>query len=85
MINCRKGCTLVQTIIFKMNINNLRKLRALLLLSTRKEMKMTQERMAELSGLSRATIVRLESGKNSCNQDSELIYLETLKNKNDLA
>jgi len=62
-----------------MDINPIRQKRADELRQIRIEKNISQERLSEISGLHRATIVRIESGKIGWNIDSELVYFETLK------
>lgn len=63
-----------------MNINLIRKKRADELKQIRIEKNISQEQLSEKSGLHRATISRIESGKIGWNIDSELVYFTTLQN-----
>lgn len=56
-----------------------RKQRALQLRSLRLSAKFTKSAFSRKSGLSRPCIDRIESGKNSWDVDSEIIYIESLK------
>jgi len=61
-----------------MNINPIREKRAHELKQMRIEKNISQEKLSEISGLHRATIARIESGKIGWNIDSELVYFTTL-------
>lgn len=63
-----------------MDINPIRKKRAVELKQMRIEKCVNRKQMSEISGLSRTTIIRIENGRIGWNIDSELIYFETLKN-----
>lgn len=63
-----------------MDIIAIRKNRANELRQMRLEKNISQEKLSEISGLHRATIVRIESGLIGWNIDSELIYFATLNN-----
>lgn len=62
-----------------MNIDPLRKNRAMELKLMRIRKQLTQEKLSELSGLDKKTISNLENGESGWNIDSEIMYLEGLK------
>jgi transcriptional regulator with XRE-family HTH domain len=62
-----------------MNIDPLRRKRAMELKLMRVQKKLTQDKLSELSGLDKKTISNLESGESGWNVDSEIMYLEGLK------
>jgi transcriptional regulator with XRE-family HTH domain len=61
-----------------MDLNPIRKKRADELKQMRLEKNISQEKLSEISGLHRATIARIESGRIGWNVDSEFVYFETL-------
>lgn len=61
-------------------IDRIRKLRALQIKQLRKEKNLTQQELADLSGVQRQTIINIEKGENGWSADSELLILEALKN-----
>jgi len=65
-----------------MDIVRIRRLKALLFISKRKEAKLSQEQLAELSGLRQATISKMERGLVAWSVDSEIILMETLRKYN---
>ena len=62
-----------------MNIDPIRRQRAMELKLMRIQKHLTQEKLSKLSGLDKKTISNLESGESSWNVDSEIMYLEGLK------
>jgi len=62
------------------NLERIRKLRALQLKQMRKDKKLTQEQLEELSGVSRQTIISIEKGDMGWNSDSEQLIVEALNN-----
>lgn len=64
----------------RMNLHPIRKKRALELKQMRLDRHITQMELSALSGLTQATISRIETGEIGWNIDSELIYFETLNN-----
>lgn len=63
-----------------MNVHPVRIKRASELKQMRLEKGITQMELMAISGLTQATISRIETGKIGWNVDSEIIYFETLKN-----
>jgi DNA-binding XRE family transcriptional regulator len=63
-----------------MNIEAIRVKRGLELKAFRLEVGLTQLKLSELSGLTRSTIIKIETGLIGWNVDSEILYFETLKN-----
>lgn len=63
-----------------MNLHPARKRRATELKKMRLEVGITQVELSALSGLTQATISRIETGEIGWNIDSEIIYFETLNN-----
>lgn len=62
-----------------MDIYSIRVKRGFELKAFRKESGITQLRLAQLSGLTRQTIINIEKGTIGWNIDSEILYFETLK------
>jgi DNA-binding XRE family transcriptional regulator len=62
-----------------MKIDPIRKKRAYELKQARIEKGINRVELSELSGLSRTTIIRIETGSIGWNVDSEIIYFETIK------
>lgn len=63
-----------------MDIKAIRKKRAYELKQMRIEKNLSIDELSKISGLSRATIYRIEGGTIGWNVDSELIYFRTLEN-----
>lgn len=63
-----------------MNIDQERQRRGLELKVMRIKKMITQDDLSKLSGLTKKTIGKIERGDTGWNIDSEIIYLETLKN-----
>ena len=62
-----------------MNIDAIRKLKALRIKQLRIEKKLTQDELSKLCGVDRKTIGHIESGEKGWNIDSEILILEALK------
>lgn len=62
-----------------MNIDRIRKLKALQFKNTRKECGLTQSELSLMSGLEQSTISRMESGVFQWNCDSEFLFYEAIK------
>jgi len=60
-------------------LSDLRKKRASALLFARKRLRITKLKLSQVTGLSRPTIDRIESGEYSWSIDTEMIYLSGLK------
>lgn len=63
-----------------MDISAIRIKRGNELRSYRIEKRLTQLQLSQLSGLTRSTIIKIESGLIGWNIDSEILYFETIKN-----
>lgn len=62
-----------------MNINCIRKLKALQFRNARKDAGLTQEQLSLMTGMRQATISRMESGEFQWNCDSEYLYFEAIR------
>lgn len=62
-----------------MNIDRIRKLKALQFKNARKECGLTQSALSLMSGLEQSTISRMESGEFQWNCDSEYLYFEAIR------